>query len=159
MPWDWRASTSAASCLGLPAPADWSLTSADVQVFSAPGQAGSLPLRVQAPLDVARFASVNQAKGHWALLDRMSWVPETAAAAAPADGAVSITLQPARSAAVKGLAAAHGRRSMPLAEVQRTVREAVVSILGSEPEGENLLRTEHPCQWSKYAQTALPLLS
>ena len=114
---------------------------ADVQVFTVPAQAGSLPLRVQAPLDMARFASVNQAKGHWALLDQMSWVPETAAAAAP-DAAVSVTLGPLGPTAAKAPADVPGQRSMPLAELQRTVREAVISILGSEPEGKTLGRIQ-----------------
>ena len=97
------------------------------QAFSAARQAGSQPHLVHARLDVQRFASVNQAKGRWALLDRLAWAPEAAAGPpGPAQAHVAVAPQPARPAVFgwQGVCAA----GMSLEAVQKVVSEAVVTI-------------------------------
>lgn len=91
---------------------------------------------VHARMDVQRFASVNQAKGAWSLLEQLAWAPAASVAAA-ADVAATVSVQPARRAAAAARTPA--RPGMSLEAVQKVVREAVISILGTEPEGETLL--------------------
>ena len=88
---------------------------------------------VHARIDVQRFSSVNQAKGRWALLDTLASAPGQPVSAAAADAHVAVTLRSAEPAVPAAKAAA--QPGMSLEAVSKVVREAVVSILGTDPEG------------------------
>jgi len=110
--------------------------------------AGYAPRPVRARLDVARFARINQARGRWALLDRLAWRPSAGGGDPPADDLLGLSASagaPAPAARIKAVRAWAGAHpdaqphaeapavaALRLDDVERIVRTASGEVLGQD---------------------------